>query len=400
MKTARIESIRLKNFRTFKDVELKDIPPYCVFVGANGSGKTTLFSVFNFLKTAMEQNVTSALGELGGGHGLKDVRTRGESGDIEIEVKFRVPDIDRRVTYLLVISEENNRPVVKQERLSYRRSSHGLPWRFLDFNKGSGSAVTDEVDWQAVKDDKKLHRESQTLKSPDILAIKGLSQFEKFPAVVTWGELIENWRVFDFHIQAAKADQQIGGYDEMLDKTGGNLALVMDFLHNRHPDIFNDILGKLPGRIPGVNGVQAKSTEDGRVLLLFEHNAFDAPILARHISDGTMRMLAYLVLLHHPKPHPLLGVEEPENQLHPQLLEELAEEFRQYTNKGGQVFVSTHSPDFLNAARVEEVFWLDKQNGCTSIHRATDNEQVKAYMDDGDKMGRLWQEGLFAPLHG
>lgn len=400
MKTARIESIRLKNFRAFKDVELKDIPPYCVFVGANGSGKTTLFGVFNFLKTAMEQNVTAALGELGGGKGLQEVRTRGESGDIEITVKFRAPDINRRVTYSLVISEENNRPVVKQERLSYRRFDYGQPWRFLDFNNGKGSAVTDEVDWKNVEDDKDLIREQQTLKSPDILAIKGLSQFEKFPAVVTWGELIENWRVFDFHIQAAKADQQVGGYDEMLDKTGGNLALVMDFLHNHHSDVFDDILKKLPGRIPGVSGVQPKPTDDGRVLLWFEHNAFDAPILARHISDGTMRMLAYLALLHHPKPHPLLGVEEPENQLHPQLLEELAEEFRQYANKGGQVFVSTHSPDFLNAARVEEVFWLDKQNGCTSIHRAADDEQVKAYMDDGDKMGRLWRERFFAPLRG
>ena len=400
METAPIESIRLKNFRAFKDVDLKDIPPYCVFVGANGSGKTTLFSVFNFLKTAMEQNVTTALGKLGGGKGLQEVRTRGERGDVEIEVKFRPSGIGRRVTYSLVISEKNNRPIVKQERLSYRRGGRGKPWLFLDFYEGSGMAVTDKVDWQKVEDDKDLDREQQTLKSPDILAIKALAQFEKFPAVVAWGELIENWQVFDFHIQAAKPAQQVGDYGEMLDKTGDNLALVMDFLHNHHRDVFDDILRKLPGRIPGVNGVQAKSTEDGRVLLLFEHDAFDAPIPAQHISDGTMRMLAYLVLLHHPKPHPLLGVEEPENQLHPQLLEELAEEFRQYTNKGGQVFVSTHSPDFLNAARVEEVFWLDKQNGCTSIHRAADNEQVKAYMDDGDKMGRLWQQRLFAPLRG
>ena len=390
----RIESIRLKNFRALKDVELKDIPPFCVFVGANGTGKTTIFSVFSFLKSAMEKNVTTALGKLGGSKGLREVRTRGESGDIEIEIKFRPSELDRRVTYFLVISEKNNRPFVKKEQLSYRRGSRGKPWRFLDFSEGRGKAVTDKVDWREAKSDADLDREEQKLTSPDILAIKALAQFEKFPAVVSWGQLIEKWRAFDFHIHAAQRDQQTGDYSEMLDETGANLALVVDFLHNQHPQIFNKILTMLPARIPGVRAVTATTTEDGRVLLSFEHEDFDEPILARHISDGTMRMLGYLVLLYHPHRHPLLGVEEPENQLYPTLLEELAEEFRRYTNNGGQVFVSTHSPDFLNAARVDEVFLLNKKKGVTSITRASKNKQVKAYMEDGDKMGRLWKQGL------
>ena len=390
----RIESIRLKNFRALKDVELKDIPPFCVFVGANGTGKTTIFSVFSFLKSAMEKNVTTALGQLGGSKGLREVRTRGESGDIEIEIKFRPSELDRRVTYFLVISEKNNRPFVKKEQLSYRRGSRGKPWRFLDFSEGRGMAVTDKVDWWEAKSDADLDREEQKLTSPDILAIKALAQFEKFPAVVSWGRLIENWQVFDFHIQAAQSDQQTGDYSETLDKTGANLRLVLDFLHNQHREIFDKILTVLPARIPGVKAVATTTLQDGRVLLSFEHEDFDEPILARHISDGTMRMLGYLVLLYHPHPHPLLGVEEPENQLYPALLEELAEEFRRYASNGGQVFVSTHSPDFLNAAHAEEVFLLNKKKGVTSITRASKNKQVKAYMDDGDKMGRLWKQGL------
>ena len=111
-------------------------------------------------------------------------------------------------------------------------------------------------------------------------------------------------------------------------------------------------------------------------------------------------MLAYLTLLHDPAPHPLLCVEEPENQLYPKLLPELAEEFRAYANRprsesGGQVFVSTHSPDFLNACKLDEVYYLVKSAGCTSIRRAKDNEQISAYMDDGDQLGALWNQGLF-----
>ena len=74
---------------------------------------------------------------------------------------------------------------------------------------------------------------------------------------------------------------------------------------------------------------------------------------------------------------------------------ELAEEFRGYANRGGQVMVSTHSPDLLNAMRLEEVYWLVKENGVTSIKRAEDDPLVRAYMEGGDKMGALWKQGFF-----
>ena len=109
-------------------------------------------------------------------------------------------------------------------------------------------------------------------------------------------------------------------------------------------------------------------------------------------------MLAYLTLLYDPDPYPLLCVEEPENQLYPMLLEELAEEFRSYAMQGRQVFISTHSPDFLNAANIGEVFWLRKEKGHTRIERARDNDQVADYMRNGDKMGYLWKQGLFEGL--
>ena len=166
-------------------------------------------------------------------------------------------------------------------------------------------------------------------------------------------------------------------------------------MYKRHRKIFNKIIGKLKKRVPGITKVDAKTTEEGRVLLRFQDGAFEDPFLARHVSDGTIKMFAYLVLLHDPKPHPLLCVEEPENQLYPKLLLELAEEFREYSSRGGQVFISTHSPDFLNAVNIEEVFWFVKEGGYTNIHRASDDAQVKAYMNDGDQMGYLWKQGFF-----
>ncbi|MBL8733230.1 MAG: AAA family ATPase [Planctomycetes bacterium] len=392
----RIESIRLKNFRAFKDVLLKDLPGFSVFVGANGTGKTTLFSVFGFLRDAMTTNVTSALGRLGGSRGFQEVRSRGTEGPIEIELKFRA-ELGRNrkslITYKVVVDEIDGRPVVDQEVLQYRRGSSGRPWKFLDFRRGQGEAVTNELNNVTVERD--LVREPQSLKGPDLLAIKGLAQFEKFPAAVALGDLVENWHLSDFHINRARPEQEVG-YAEHLSREGDNLALVIEYLQKQQPKVLERILHRLSQRVPGITSVRSKVTEEGRVLLQFRDGAFEDPFLARYVSDGTIKMLAYLVLLHDPRPHPLLCVEEPENQLYPSLLTDLAEEFREYSTRGGQVFVSTHSPDFLNAAELGEVFWLVKKGGYTSVIRATEDTQLARYVDDGDKLGYLWKQGLFA----
>lgn len=390
-----IESLRLKNFRSFKDVTLKDIPKFCVLVGANGTGKSTLFSVFAFLRDAMTTNVTAALGRLGGSRGFTEVRSRGTSGPIEIEIKLRTTLSEGRsrlITYELHIDDSNGRPTVVCEILQYRRGSRGKPWKFLDFSNGQGEAVTNELD--TVSDERELVREQQTLKSPDILAIKGLAQFERFPAVVALGNLIENWHLSDFHISRARPEAE-AGYAEHLSREGENLSLVIEYLHRHHLPIFQKILDRLKECVPGVTHVEAKTTEEGRILLKFQDGAFEDPFLARYVSDGTIKMLAYLVLLHDPHPYPLLCVEEPENQLYPSLLWDLAEEFRKYAERGGQVFVTTHSPDFLNAVGLAEVFWLVKADGYTDVHRAADDPQLQAYMRDGDQMGFLWKQGLF-----
>ena len=387
-----IERIRIKNFRAFKDVEMKGVPRLAIFIGANGTGKSTLFSVFGFLRDAMSTNVRIALSRLGGSQGFSEVRSRNSDGPVEIELKFRVEPGSPLVTYFVSIGETKGKAIIEREILKYRRFSHGKPWHFLDFAKGRGYAVTNEA--MIVEDETQLVRDEQSLKSPDLLAIKGLAQFERFPAVVALGNLIERWHVSDFHVSRARPEQE-AGHAEHLSREGENLSLVVDYLYNEHPEVFSKIMQRLKACVPGVSEVESKQTEEGRILLKFRDGAFDAPFLARYVSDGTIKMLAYLTLLYDPEPHPLLCVEEPENQLYPTLLLELAEEFRAYANRGGQVFVSTHSPDFLNAARLDEVFWLQKKGGYTRLRRASEDKQVAAYMQDGDQMGYLWKQGFF-----
>lgn len=388
----KIVSIKIKNYRMFKNIHIRDIPPFCVIIGANGTGKSTLFDIFGFLRDALKNNIRQAL-QIRGGY--REIITRGqEQEDIEIELQFRMKilDTERLVTYQIIIGQNNNRPVIKREILRYKRGEHGKPFHFLDFQLGQGYAITNEEDFS--KPDKELDREEQQLESNDILAIKGLGQFQRFKAATAFRSLIENWHVSDFHISEARGSKEIS-YAEHLSPTGDNIATVAQYIYQQYPKIFQQILEKMKQRVPGISSVEAKETEDGRLILRFQDQAFKDPFIDRYVSDGTMKMFAYLILLFDPNPHPLLCVEEPENQLYPTLLKELAEEFAHYSDQGGQVFVSSHSPDFINAVPLASIFWLIKSQGITQIHRATDSEILKNLVAEGDLPGYLWNQGWF-----
>ena len=387
-----IESIKIKNYRVFQDVKIVNMPRLCVVIGANGSGKSTLFDIFGFLRDCLNQNVRQALQVRGG---FKEVISRNKTNEnIEIELKFRmkITDTERLVTYVLIIGQENNFPVIRREILRYKRAAHGSPFHFLDFSMGEGYAIINEEDFD--KDEQSLTREEQKLDSSDILAIKGLGQFQRFKAANAFRTLIENWHVSNFQIDAARGSKD-SIYAEHLSTKGDNLPSVAQYIFENYPKKFQEILDKMRERVPGINNIEAKNTDDGRLILKFQDNAFTDPFIDRYVSDGTMKMFAYLVLLYDPKPHPLLCVEEPENQLYVSLLTELAEEFSLYAQKGGQVFVTTHSPDFLNAVELDNILWLIKRNGVTQVYRASDNSGLQELIAAGDKPGYLWKQGFF-----
>lgn len=388
----RIEQIKVENFKVFKNTTIKDLPKMAAFLGPNGSGKSTFFDIFGFLSDSLQNNVTIALNKRGG---FQEVITRG--GDlnkdfIKIEIKFRNIEIEAEqsplITYSIEIGLKNGKAYINRETLKYRRGQKtGKPWHFLDFKKGIGYAITNENEYGITGVEEK--RIEQKVTSPDILAIKGLGQFEQFKAISSFRALLEKWYVSNFTIEYGKRISDTGISDH-LSVTGDNLAQVTKYMYDYHRNLFDEILRKLPRRIPGINQVEAKETEDGRIILRFQDENFKDPFVARYVSDGTIKMFAYMILLHDPEPHPLLCIEEPENFLHPDLLPQLCEEIREYSERGGQVLVSTHSPDFVNGLDIKELFFLVKDKGFTTIKAAADDETVSILAKDNE-LGWLWR---------
>ena len=384
-----IEQIEIKNYRVFRDVKLTKLRPLTVVVGANGSGKSTLFDVFSFLKEALAGNVASAVARRGG---YRELVSRGQQGPVGITVKFRESS-GRLATYILHVTSEQGRVVVDREVLRYRRGrGAGRPWHFVDFSRGSGTAITNESVYG--EEGAEEQREEFKLDEPSILAIKGLGQFREFRVVSEFRSLIENWHISNFHIADARPSAE-EGYAEHVSTRGDNVAQVAHFLYERHRDQFDRVLDAMRARVPGVTNVEAMPTQDGRLVLRFRDGSFEDPFIARYVSDGTIKMFSYLVLLHDPKPHPLLAIEEPENQLYPSLLGELIEEFRDYGRRGGQVFVSTHSPDFLSGADLTEIYWLTKDGGFSKVRRASDSELLRGLIAEGDSPSELWRQRMF-----
>ena len=381
----RIESLSVRNYRALRQIELKNLTPLTVFLGPNGSGKSTLFDVFAFLAESFSLGLRKAWDKRGR---FKELRTRGEDGPIIFEVKYREKKKTPLITYHLEIDEDAKGPFVAREFLSWKRGLHGQPFRFLDFSNGVGEVVTGELP------DERDTRTPERLDSRDLLAVNTLGQLAKHPRVGALRRFITGW-----YLSYLSADNTRGvpeaGPQERLSSSGDNLPNVIQYLKEQHAGRLDEILTKLTQRVPQLERVDAEVMPDGRLLLQVKDAPFERPVMAKFASDGTLKMLAYLTLLYDPEPPQLIGIEEPENQLHPRLLPELAEECRNAA-ASAQLMVTTHSPFFLNALRPDEAWVLYRTNaGFTRARRVSDMQGIKEFMAEGAQLGQLWMEGHF-----
>ncbi len=381
----RIESLRVENYRALKRVELDKLTPMTVLLGPNGSGKSTVFDVFNFLSECFQFGLRHAWDRRGRG---KELKTRGASGPIVFDLKYREQPNTPVITYHLAIDEGTKGPEVVEEWLQWRRGTRGKPFRFLEFVRGEGSAISGEM---PGADDRRV---PQQLRAPDQVAVSTLGQFSDHPRIAALREFITDWYVSYLSIEQTR-NQPEAGPQERLSKGGENLPNVIQYLKERHPERLDKIFAVLRDRIPRLERVDAEPMPDGRLLLQIKDAPFDEPVLSKFASDGTIKMLAYLTVLYDPEPPRFIGIEEPENFLHPRLLPELAEECRAASERS-QLLITSHSPFLLNAMRAEEVrvLYRDEQ-GFTQAVRACDIQGIPEFMKAGATLGHLWMEGHF-----
>ncbi|MEC3980998.1 AAA family ATPase [Amycolatopsis sp. H20-H5] len=377
-----IERLVVRNYRVLRDVSFDKLTPFTVLFGPNGSGKSTVFDVFAFLHEAFTTNLRRAWDARGR---ISEIRSRGSSGPVSFEIKYRDPETRRLVTYRLAIDEVNGSPVVVDELLRYTTApGQGRPTEILKFSRGVGE----------LYDAARAGKTSEQLDSPDLLAVSSLGQLSRFPQVAALRRFITGWYLSYLNIDSVKT-QPMAGPQDKLSVDGHNLANVVQYLSEQHPERLNRIFAVLGRRVPSLAKVDSEQMPDGRLLLRLTDRPFDVPVLARFVSDGTLKLLAYLTVLFDPDPAPIVGIEEPENQLHPKLLYPLAEDVRAASERS-QVLVTTHSPYFADALYPKEMWALYRdENGFTRNVRASEIRTLMAMVDAGGLLGSLWMEGYF-----
>ena len=382
---ARIDYLRVKNYRVLHDLELGPLTTFSVFIGPNGSGKSTLFDVLAFLCESFSEGLHKAWSRRGG---FQELRTRGESGPITIEFTYREHRNSSPLTYHLTFNEneEESRPIIIEEWLAQKGES-GQMECLLDFSKGKGS----------------LHKQNngsvqEVLNSPDILAANVFGQLASYPRISTLRDFVTGWHISLLSMgqpgeispnRAARRAQ------EQLSATGHNLAHVVRYFEEQHPERLKEVMMSLSRFVPELERIETVRMWDGQLQLQLKDTSFKKPIPSRLVSDGTIQLLAQLILLNEPTQPPLIALEEPENHIHPRLLPELAEECRKATGHT-QLLVATHSPFFVNSLRPEEMWVLYRNaKGFTQARRTVDIRGIKSFMQYGALLGNLWTEGYF-----
>lgn len=421
---AKIEGIRIRNFRVLKDVTIGklwslqkavSLTPMTAVIGKNGVGKSTIFDAFGFLSDCLRSGVEEACDLMKRG-GFDRIRSQEQEGPIEIEVYYKEGRNARPITYELAIGlDKSGRPYVQKERLRQRRKgqTHGWPFSFLVLNEGKGIVWKGDIEGRQIDegkeqfnllelmdsiqkgDDKEESRETEVVELEDKrkLGIATLGSLKQHPRISAFRRFIEGWYLSYFTPNAARS-LPLAGPQKHLNVLGDNLGNVVQFMEREHPRRLRSILDRITQKIPGVHKIDTDKTADGRLLLRFNDKGFEDPFYAQQMSDGTLKVFAYLLLLEDPTPPPFLCIEEPENGLYHKLLETLAMEFRNHATgrKGGsQVFITTHQPYFVDALSPEEVWVLEKEaDGFAAIRRASDDQTVKNMVAEGLPLGGLW----------
>ena len=366
---ARIESIRIRGFRSLADVKVTDLPPVAVLIGANGSGKSNVMRFFEMLGWMLRASRLSDFVQMQGG--ADDQLFHGRRRTPQMEAELRLATEPGHNDYRFVLAHAHPDRLIFLEE-AYRFSNRTWPttadWRYV----GSG------------------HDEAGIVAAARAPA----SSQQKTASVVV--NLLRNCVTYQFHDTSGESrfkqscDATETGF---LRSHGGNLAAVLHRLETEESDRFRLICRHVGRILPGFDRF-VLDERDGKVSLRWATTHSDKTFGAHLTSDGSLRFFALVTLLNLP-PEMLPDVillDEPELGLHPMAVDLVAEMVKA-VGQSRQVIVATQSPLFVDAFGLDQVIVVDLDEGATVL-RQLDPRQYAKWVEQDYSSGRLWTRNL------
>ena len=372
MNAIRIESIRIRGFRSLADFEMSEMPQATVLIGANGSGKSNFIRFFEMLSWMLRSRRLQEYVQRQGG--ADDQLFGGSATTPQMEAEVRIcTELDQRDYGFKLAHAHPDRLLFTGERFRVSIIGSGTDTNWQHF--GSGHLETRIVEAARSPGDPVGLRDDAFL----------------------FDLLMGGWEIFQLH-DTSNASSFKKSWDIsdswQLRGHGGNLAAVLYRLEREDLRRYETICRQIARVLPGFDRFDIEENF-GRVLLRWRAKWSDKSFGAHLTSDGSLRFFALVTLLNLPL-HLLPDVimlDEPELGLHPAAIALVGGLIKSLSAER-QVIVATQSPLLVDAFDVDEIFVLDLDEGRTTC-RKLDAERYQHWLEDGYSAGELWRMNLF-----
>lgn len=403
----KILGIAIKNYGSLKNIKMGQLYTdrsgtalgnMVAIIGPSGNGKSTLADAFGFISDCLATDIETACDSSNRG-GYNQIISQGCKESIHFEIYYRETSKTPPITYELTIdADKNGRPYVKEERLRQRVLNIGRPLSFLYLKNGKGYAFEGshggQNDEGTTIEGEKIDVELNETRKLGIVTLGAMKQYPRIEKFLTF---LRSWYLCYFTPDTAR-QIQTSAPAPYLDRTGSNLNNVAQYMYRENPNEFKKTLKDIQSKIPNIDRIEPVKLQNGQMVLEFFQKGFSEPFFSQRMSDGTLKLFAYYMLLHEKNPRQLVFIEEPENGLYHHYLGDLALEMSKNVGNGfsKQLFVTTHSPFFVNSLSPEQVWVLEKdENGFSTTKRASEYNFVSDLVDEGATIGDLWYDKYF-----
>ena len=357
-----ITRVQVKNYRSLGDVNLA-MGPLVILVGRNGAGKSTFLDVLRFVRDGLRHGLENAVLDR---HGFASLRRWSPRRPYDVEIGISVEEHNFWGQYSFVLaSGPEGTYRVKRESCSV---GHKVSQRF---RKIEDQFETKNGKWITMPERVLKRGRKQPSLQPTELALPGMAVFSPLYYRLRRNLQASFYSIFPNTLR----EPQKPSTEKVLTDHGDNFASVVRRL-DREKDWFPDLLGALRRVADGVSDLHVKEV-GGYLVTELKHDDLSGDSVAvdnspwfelAQESDGTVRMLAMLVALYQRVPRTLIGLEEPENALHPGALAVLSDVLREATRRH-QILIATQSPDLISRFKADELRVVERSLGTTKIGR-------------------------------
>ena len=394
----KIVNFMVQNYGSLKSIDMggidnKALGNMVAMIGSSGSGKSTIADAFGFISDCIFTDLETALNMNNRG-GFDRLVTQGNNF-ISFIIGYESDNVDSIIYSFLIERNAKNQMYIHLETLNAITLLSNNGQFKMELRQGKGYALSAKVD----KDGKsyEVSRNPIELSDSQRLGIATLGVMKEYPVINEFLEFIKSWYLCYFTPDAARRIQAAAP-SPYLNRTGDNLNNVARYMYRENPAEFQKILSDIQAKIPDITKIEPVEMINGQMELAFYQKGFEKPFFSQRMSDGTLKLFAYYLMLHEKNPRQLVFIEEPENGLYHHYLTDLALEMKRSAGSGynKQIFVTTHSPFFVDALSPDQVWVLDKdKDGFTTAKRASEYPFVRELSEEGVSMGDLWYSKYF-----